>query len=172
VTERPGEPVVEFRRAVTEDWPDIWPIFSAVVSAGDTYTYPPDIDAASARLVWMKDGSDRAVTYVAIEGGQVVGTAYLRPNHPGPGDHIANAGWMIAPESAGRGIGRRFAEHVIDEAREMGFTGMQFNAVVSTNERAVRLWESMGFSIVGTIPRAFRHPGEGLVSIHVMYRRL
>ena len=102
----------------------------------------------------------------------IVGTAYLKPNSAGLGDHVCNAGWMIAPEAAGQGIGRRFAEHVIQEARLLGFHGIQFNAVVATNTRAVRLWESMGFDIVGTVPDSFRHSTDGLVATHVMYRRL
>lgn len=127
-----------------------------VASEGDTYPYPPDITEAQARSLWMFNGDDRRFTYVAVLDGSVVGTAYLKPNRMGLGDHVANAGWMIAPEASGQGIGRRFAVHVIEEAEHLGFTGMQFNAVVSTNTRPIALWESMGFGIVGTVPRAFR----------------
>lgn len=154
------------------DWPAIWPIFRDVVSRGDTYAYSPDIDPADAAAVWMADGTDRRRTYVAERDGEIVATAYVRPNQPGLGDHVANAGWMVAPAAAGQGIGRRFAEHVIDDARSLGFTGMQFNAVVATNTGAIRLWESLGFGIVGTVPDAFRHATEGLVAVHVMYRRI
>lgn len=164
--------VVEFRQAGPDDWPGIWRVFSAVVTAGDTYTYPPDIGKGAARDLWLHDGTGNRVTYVAVAAGEIVGTAYLKPNHLGPGDHIANAGWMVHPTESGQGIGRRFAEHVLDDARERGFVGMQFNAVVATNTRALALWESMGFEIVGTVPKAFRHPVEGPVSIHIMYRRL
>lgn len=120
----------------------------------------------------MQDGHNRRVTYVAELGGEIVGTAYLKPNQIGLGDHIANAGWMIEPLVSGRGIGRRFASYVLDQARSLGFTGMQFNAVVATNARAISLWESMGFEIVGTVPTAFRHATEGPTAIHVMYRDL
>ena len=164
--------MISFRTAEAGDWPAIWPIFRAVVGRGDTYAYPPDIDPAEAEAVWMADGTDRRRTYVAERDGEIVATAYVRPNQPGLGDHVANAGWMVAPAAAGQGIGRRFAEHVIDDARSLGFTGMQFNAVVVTNSGAIRLWESLGFEIVGTIPDAFRHASEGLVAVHVMYRRI
>jgi L-amino acid N-acyltransferase YncA len=163
---------IAFRPATGEDWPAIWRIFSTVVSEGDTYAYPPETDEDDAYELWMHDGTRRRITYVAVEDGQVVATAYLKPNQAGPGDHIANAGWMVAPEVEGRGIGRSFAEYVMAEAKERGYTGMQFNAVVSTNARAITLWESLGFEIVGTVPRAFRHPKEGPVSIHIMYRKL
>lgn len=161
-----------FRPATNDDWPGIWRVFTEVVKAGETYAYPTDISEDEARSVWLHAGEGHRSTFVAIDGDEVVGTAYMKPNAAGPGDHIANAGWMIRSDWAGRGIGRAFAEFVMDRARAAGFLGMQFNAVVSTNERAIRLWESLGFEIVGTVPDAFRHPQAGLVSIHVMYRQL
>ena len=167
-----GECGIVCRIATDGDWDEIWPIVSAVVRRGDTYTYAPDIDEGAARSAWMLEGSSRAVTYVATLDGVVVATACVKPNQPGLGDHIANAAWMVAPAATGRGIGREFAEFVIDEARRLSFLGMQFNAVVATNVRAIALWESLGFTIVGTVPRAFRHSVEGLVSVHVMYRDL
>lgn len=163
---------IGFRSATNDDWPGIWKVFAEVVGAGDTYAYPPDIAEDEARALWLHDGEGRRVTFVALDGSEVVGTAYMKPNAGGPGDHIANAGWMIRPDQAGRGIGRTFAEYVMERAREASFLGMQFNGVVSTNERAVGLWESLGFEIVGTVPDAFRHPEAGLVPIHVMYRAL
>lgn len=161
-----------FREAGPEDWSAIWPILREVVTGGDTYAYSPDITEGDARTSWMHEGSNRRITYIAELGGTVVGTAYLRPNQGGPGDHVANAGWMISPAASGQGIGRRFAEYVIAEARLHGFTGMQFNAVVATNARAIALWESMGFEIIGTVPDGFRHAIEGLTAIHIMYREL
>lgn len=161
-----------YRRCVPEDWPGIWRIFRNVVATGDTYAYLPETPEPDARAAWMQPGSDRRFTYVAERGGSIIGTAYLKSNGSGLSDHICNAGWMVAPEESGQGIGRRFAEFVIDEARELGYQGMQFNAVVATNTRAVRLWESMGFEVVGTVPNAFRHATEGLVPVHIMYRRL
>lgn len=163
---------IECRVATREDWNKIWPILSAVVRSGDTYAYAPDIGEADARLAWMLEGSSRAATYVAMVEGDVVATAYLKPNQPGLGDHVANAGWMVAPSAAGRGVGRLLADFVIGEARRFGFTSMQFNAVVATNVGAIELWESMGFTIVGTVPNAFRHSARGLVPIHIMHREL
>lgn len=162
------EPV--FTVATAGDWPEIWPIVQAVVATGDTYPYPPAISESDARAIWMKEGPKEA-TFLARSADAVVATAYVRPNQPGLGDHVANAGWMVAPAHQGRGVGRSFAEYVIQKARDLGYQGMQFNSVVATNTGAVALWESLGFEIVGTVPDAFRHP-TGLVPVHVMYRRL
>jgi len=162
---------LSFEVAGPRDWPAIWEIVRAVVATGDTYPYPPDITEDAARTLWMKAGG-RELTYVARLDGELVGTAYIRSNGVGLSDHIANAGWMVDPRLQGQGIGRPFAEHVIEEARRLGYHGMQFNAVVSTNTKAVALWESLGFDIVGTVPDAFRHPGGAMVPVHVMYRRL
>lgn len=109
--------------------------------------------------------------FVAELADTVVGTAYVKPNMPGLGDHVCNAGWMVAPAHQGRGVGRAFAEYVMEQAREQGYRGMQFNAVVATNP-AVGLWESLGFEIVGTVPDAFRHSEQGFTPVHIMYRRL
>ncbi len=161
-----------FRRATTDDWPAIWPIVRTVVAEGDTYAHPPNITEIEAETLWMLDGDHRLMTYVAGLDRTIVGTAYLKPNQIGLGDHVANAGWMADPRVSGQGIGRRFASYVLDEALRLGFTGMQFNAVVVTNTRAIALWESMGFDIVGTVPDAFRHATQGPTAIHIMYRSL
>jgi L-amino acid N-acyltransferase YncA len=163
---------LEFREATSDDWPSIWPIFRAVVAAGDTYTYPPDTPERDAGAAWMPMGRVHHKTYVALLEGVVAGSAYLKPNQPGPGDHVANAGWMISAAYSGRGIGRQFAEYVIDQARVGGYLAMQFNAVVASNERAISLWNSLGFEIVGTVPDAFRHPSNGPTAIHIMHRLL
>lgn len=172
----PSEPLapaeldrLEFSVAGPQDWPGIWPVFRAVVSTGDTYPYPPDTSQEAAKAIWMAPSH---TVLVAIADGETVGTAYYRPNMLGLGDHIANAGWMIHPHHQGRGIGRRFAEYVLDQARRAGFRAMQFNAVVATNTAAIGLWESLGFAVVGTVPDAFRHPVHGLTAVHVMYRQL
>ncbi|MFZ0013190.1 MAG: GNAT family N-acetyltransferase, partial [Acidimicrobiia bacterium] len=122
--------------------------------------------------LWMRLGAGREATYVALQGDVVVATAYLKANSIGLSDHIANAGWMVDPGHQGRGIGRRFAVFVIDEATRLGYRAMQFNSVVATNTAAIALWESLGFEIVGTVPDAFRHASAGLTPVHVMFRAL
>jgi GNAT superfamily N-acetyltransferase len=112
--------------------------------------------------------------YVAEDAasGRILGSALLRPNQPALGDHIANAGFMVDPDAAGRGIGRRLGTYVLDEARRLGYRGMQFNAVVESNTAAVALWRSLGFTVLATVPEAFRHATLGPVGLHIMYRSL
>lgn len=162
---------LEFAQATDLDWPLIWPVFREVIAGGDTYAFPPDMDEVAARAAWMLPGG-RSVTYLAKLDGAVIATAILRPNAVGLGDHIANAAWMVSGSVRGRGVGRQFAELVIAEAKRLGFGGMQFNAVVATNEPAIELWQSLGFTIVGTVPHAFRHAALGPTAIHIMYRNL
>lgn len=151
------------------DWPGIYRVFSAVTATGDSYPYTPGLSDAEARSIWLAPSH---TVYVSRVGDEIVGTAYVKPNSPGLADHVANAGWMIHPDHQGRGIGRRFAEYVIERARHIGFHAMQFNAVVATNSGAIALWESLGFEVIGTVPDAFRHSTAGLVPAHIMYRRL
>jgi GNAT superfamily N-acetyltransferase len=157
------------RRAVADDWPALWTIISAVVQSGDTYTLEPQVSEAGARAYWIDAG---LATYVAELDGVIVGTYILRANQRGLGSHVANAGYMVRPEYAGRGIGALLAAHSFEAARTAGFEAMQFNAVVSTNARAIALWKRLGFVIVGTIPRAYRHQTLGYVDLHVMHRFL
>ena len=149
--------------------PAIWQILGPVIRAGETYALPRDMSEAAALAYWA--GADRA-TFVAEQDGQLLGTYYLRANQLGGGDHVANCGYMTAAAATGRGIARTMCLHSMDQARDRGFQAMQFNFVVSTNERAVRLWQSLGFAIVGTLPGAFQHPAQGDVDAFVMFRRL
>jgi len=147
----------------------LWPIFHEVIAAGDTYSYAPDTSFDEAQRMWTSGGTR---CFIALLDGECVGGYMLRANQPGLGDHVANAGYMVSPRTRGRGIASALCEHSMDEARRAGFTAMQFNYVVSTNEAAVRLWLKHGFEIVGRIPRAFRHAQFGPVDVFVMYRTL
>ena len=162
--------VMRIREAVADDWPAIWPIVHAVIAAGETYCWPADSTEDAAREWWT--GKPGGRIFVAEDNGEVLGTAELHPNQPAAGSHVANAGFMVAPEAAGRGVGRALATHVIEQAVHDGYRAMQFNAVVETNEAAVRLWRSLGFRVIGTVPEAFAHPVHGLVGMHIMYRQL
>lgn len=151
------------------DWPVVFPILRDTFAAGDTYAFAPDSDEAEIRRVWVELP---LVTFVACLEGAVVGTYYLKPNQPGLGAHVCNCGYVVAPEAQGRGVAAAMCEHSQDEARARGFRAMQFNLVVATNERAVRLWQRLGFAIAGTLPRAFQHRRLGFVDAHVMYKEL
>ena len=140
-----------------------------MVATGDTYSYAPHTNEAQARRLWV---APPAIAYVALQDDQIMGTYCMRPNQPGLGDHVANAGFMVAPHCSRRGVGRAMGEHALQAARQLGFHAMQFNYVVSSNERALALWKSLGFAVVGTVPKAFRHAQLGLIDIHVMHRFL
>ncbi|WP_265444032.1 GNAT family N-acetyltransferase [Flexivirga meconopsidis] len=159
------------REATDADWPQIWPIVRDVVAAGDTYTYPADLDSELARGLWLERPPGRTVVAVDDDG-TVLGTAKMGPNRPGPGDHVGTASFMVAQAGRGRGLGRALGEYVVQWHRENGYRAIQFNAVVESNTAAVRLWKSLGFTIVGTVPEAFRHPHDGYVGLHVMHLRL
>ncbi|CAL9593400.1 hypothetical protein SUDANB58_05283 [Streptomyces sp. enrichment culture] len=157
------------RDATTDDWPRIWPFWHRIVAAGETYTWDPGTSEEEARALWMNPA--KRVFAVEDDSGAVVASAYLTPNYGGPAARIANAGFMVDPDRAGRGTGRALAEHVLAAAAADGYRGMVFNAVVETNP-AVGLWRSLGFAILGTVPEAFEHPRHGRVGLHVMYRAL
>jgi L-amino acid N-acyltransferase YncA len=160
---------MQIRPAINADRDAIWNIFHQIIAAGDTYAFDPQMPREEALAYWFRADTH---TYVAEEDGAVVGTYILRPNQSGPGSHVANAAFMVARDAEGAGVGRRMAEHCLSESRRMGFRGMQFNFVISTNTRAIHLWNQLGFKIVGTLPGAFRHPEKGYVDVYVMFRSL
>ena len=157
------------RPATPADADAVWAILEPTIRAGETYALPRDLARDAAVAYWL--GSDRE-TFVAEADGAILGTYYLRANQPGGGAHVANCGFMTATAAAGRGVARAMCAHALAHARPRGFRAMQFNFVVSTNERAVRLWQGMGFEIVGRLPGAFDHPVHGEVDALVMFQRL
>ena len=161
---------MRIRPATPADAASIWTIIGPVIRAGETYTLDRDMSEAEAIAYWMAPEKE---TFVAEgEGGELLGTYYLQANQAGGGRHIANCGYMTSAAATGRGVARSMCAHSLERAKERGFRGMQFNFVVSTNERAVRLWESMGFEVVGRLPGAFEHPSEGFVNALVMFQDL
>ena len=158
------------REYTDSDWAAIWPIFHKIVAARDTYVYDPEWSSEEARSVWVEAPPGRTV--VACDDSRILGTAKMGPNRPGPGSHVATASFMVAPDARGLGIGRALGEYVLSWAREQGYAAMQFNAVVESNLAAVKLWQALGFEIIGTVPEAFEHAHLGRVGLHIMYRKL
>ena len=147
----------------------IWAILEPVIRAGETYPLPRDMDRESALAYWFSPGHE---VFVAEDNGEIVGTYFLQANQRGGGAHVANCGYMTAPYATGRGVARAMCAHSLERARQRGFRAMQFNFVVSNNERAVQLWLKSGFEIVGRLRKAFEHPRVGFVDAYVMYRQL
>jgi ribosomal protein S18 acetylase RimI-like enzyme len=166
----PNSPdALAIRTATNADRDAVWEIFHATIAPGDAFVYDPNTPREEAEAYWFAEGTR---TYVAQQAGRIVGSYILRANRPGLGDHVSNAGFMVAPEGRGLGIGRAMCEHALAEARRLGYRAMQFNFVISTNESAVHLWQELGFEIIGTLPGAFRHAQKGFVDAYVMFRLL
>jgi L-amino acid N-acyltransferase YncA len=161
---------VQIRPAGDADWPRIFPIFTAVVDAGETYAFPTGMSLEAARSWWMEPAP--GLTVVAVDGDVLLGSAKMGPNRPGRGAHVATASFMVDPQRQGRGVGRALGAYAVAWARAAGYRSMQFNAVVETNTVAVALWQALGFRILATVPEAFDHPRHGLVGLHVMWQRL
>jgi ribosomal protein S18 acetylase RimI-like enzyme len=149
------------------DW--ICGILEPTIRSAETYTLPADMSREEALAYWMSPGHE---VFVAEEEQAILGTYFLRANQRGGGSHVANCGYITAPQSTGRGVARAMCAHSLERARERGFIAMQFNFVIITNERAVRLWQSFGFNTIGRLPGAFRHPTLGLVDALVVHRFL
>lgn len=160
---------VTIRRAVEADFESLWPIFRAVVATGTTYLFAPDTPCEHAFAYWFGPGG---ASYVAEDASRVIGMYKLVRNQRDLGSHVANASFMVDPACEGRGVGRAMGVHCLREARRAGFSAMQFNFVVSTNAAAVELWKKLGFAIVGTLPKVFRHRDLGYVDAYVMHRFL
>jgi len=161
--------MIEIRKAAAADADNIWNIIKEVIATGDTYVFSPDSSKEKMLDFWFGPGKH---TYVALLDGEVAGTFVMRDNQPDLGCHIANGAYMTAPGAAGRGIGKMMGEFSLAEAKRLGYKAMQFNIVIKSNTRAVRLWQKIGFSIIGEIPEAFDHKRNGLTNAYIMYRKL
>ncbi|MEM1361065.1 MAG: GNAT family N-acetyltransferase [Pseudomonadota bacterium] len=160
---------LKIRPAEPSHFERVWEIFHPVVSSGETYGFPLESNREDCQRLWFDLPQQ---TFVTEDAGSLIGTYYIKPNGAGPSDHICNCGYMVAPEARGRGVAAAMCTHSQGVARTLGFKLMQFNAVVSTNTGAIRLWERLGFETVGRVPRAFRHPKEGYVDTFVMTKWL
>lgn len=161
---------IQIRPADELDFDAMWSIFCAHVRAGETYPFTTDTSREAGHAYWLGPG---VTAFVAVSASaRLLGMYRMAPNQAGRGHHVANASYMVSPAAQGAGVGRLLGEHSLREARRQGFLAMQFNYVVSTNTSAVRLWKKLGFSIVGTLPKAFRHRRLGYVDAYVMYQLL
>ncbi|KUL27320.1 GCN5 family acetyltransferase [Actinoplanes awajinensis subsp. mycoplanecinus] len=164
------------RPVVEADWAQVWPIVRQVVRDGDTFTYDPAMTESEARGTWLERPPGLTVVAEGAaavpenpQAGRIAGTAKMGPNKAGPGAHVATASFMVAAGHRGQGVGTALCRFAIDWAREQGYAGIQFNAVAESNAGAVQVYRRLGFSVIGTVPRAFEHPTLGRVGLHVMY---
>jgi len=160
---------MNIREAEKSDWDSIWPIFSEIVKAGETYAYECDTTKEQAEIIWLDIPRK---TFVVEENGNILGTYYIKTNQVGSGSHVCNCGYMVSSNARGRGLATLMCEHSQKIAVELGYKAMQFNFVASSNEGAVRLWNKLGFETVGRLPKAFNHPKNGYVDALIMYKWL
>lgn len=160
---------MQIRKALPTDFETMWPLFHAIVDKGDTLPFTSDTDPGFFRAQWL---GDSGMSFVAATGATVQGMYKLGANLPGLGSHVASATYLVAPAFQGQGIGKALVRHSLAQAEAAGFLAIQFNYVVATNTAAIALYEKLGFAIVGTLPKAFRHQQLGLVDAHVMHRLL
>ncbi len=162
--------MISIRKFEEKDKEQIWKIIEYVISRGDTFTDAPDSSREFALEDWC---SSEKHTFVAVdENEKILGTFYIKANQSGLGSHIANGSYMVSPKARRKGVGRLMGEYSLEEAKRLGFHAMQFNFVVKSNEKAVNLWKSLGFEIIGEIPDAYRHLENGLTNAYIMYRKL
>ena len=161
--------MLEIKLAHNDCFEAIWPVVHEVLRAGDTYPFAPETTREEAFQIWMKKPQ---ATYVAYLNDEIVGTYYIKANQPGLGSHVCNAGYIVRAGARRKGVGKAMCKHSLGEARRLGFKAMQYNLVVSTNTGAVKLWQDMGFEIIGTLSKAFNHREKGLVDAFVMYQWL
>ena len=160
---------IKITPATSADEERIWALLQPVFSAGDTYAVDPLIDREAAIAYWIE--ADKTAFILRIEG-QAVGTYYIRPNQPGGGAHICNCGFITAPSARGKGVARRMLDHALIEAKQQGYRAMQFNFVLTSNQRALSIWQRNGFATIGRIPQAFLHPKQGYVDALILHRSL
>jgi len=160
---------MKIRKAKKSDADQILKIFYEVIAPGDTYVFTPDISKEEAQDYWM---NDKIHCYVVEENDTILGCYVIRNNRPGLGSHVANASFIVSQTARGKGVGKLIGNDALKEAKNLGYQAMQFNFVVSTNEIAVKLWQSLGFKIIGTSPKTFNHKTLGLVDTYIMHRFL
>jgi len=160
---------VQISEITKDDFEVFWPVFKDIVSAQETYAFDPKINFENAYHLWCLAPLK---SYVIKENDTILGSYYIRANAAGPSAHISNCGYMVNPQSRGKGIAGKLCLHSQQIAIELGFSAMQFNAVVSSNKIAIALWQKLGFDIIGTIPNAYNHRKLGFVDSFIMYKQL
>ena len=166
----PTQPAVLIRPIQPADWDSVWPLLQSTFESGDTYAYAPDSSEADIQRTWVELPT---ATFVACNAtGEVIGTYYLKANQPGLGSHVCNCGYVVSPAAQGQGVAAAMCRHSQAQAVGLGFRAMQFNLVASSNLRAIRLWQRLGFAVIGTLPGAFRHSQLGYIDALVMYKTL
>lgn len=162
--------MLEISEIKLDDFKEIWPLLQPTFAAGETYPLPMDVTADAVKTYWFS--ADKRVFAARLENGEVVGTYYIRPNQPGLGAHICNAGFVVSGKHGGQGIGTAMGRHALETAKKWGYRGMQFNLVAANNLPSLRIWEKLGFEKIGKVPEAFYYKGQKFVDAYILFKRL
>lgn len=160
---------IMIREARPADIDRIWEFWKTIMEQKVYFPYDETYTREQIEASWINFEN---AMYVAEKNGVAVGAYILKPNQPGYGKHIVNAAYMVDTDFRGGGIGTLLCRHSIETARKLGYRGMQFNLVVSTNESAVRAWKANGFEIIGTVPGGFYHHERGYVDAYIFFKDL
>ena len=160
---------IHIRNYRESDREHLWSILEPTFRSGESYPVDQNISKEDGLAYWLQA---KHQVFLAEREGVAVGTYFLKTNQSGGGSHVANCGYIVAPEATGCGIASAMCVHSQEQARQQNYRAMQFNFVISTNKGAVSLWQKHGFEIVGTLPEAYAHPSLGLVDAFVMYKTI
>ncbi|MCB9471477.1 MAG: GNAT family N-acetyltransferase [Candidatus Obscuribacterales bacterium] len=160
---------IHIRNYRESDRDNLWSILEPTFRSGESYPVDQNISKVDGLTYWLQPVHQ---VFIAERNNTALGTYYLKANQSGGGSHVANCGYIVAPEATGHGIASAMCTHSQEQARQQNFRAMQFNFVISTNKGAVSLWQKHGFEIVGTLPKAYAHPLLGFVDAFVMYKTL
>lgn len=160
---------ITIRAAIADDLEVVWHLWKAITDQKVYFPYDDSYTREQIEASWINLNNSVSV---AERSGQIVGAYILKPNQPGYGSHIANAAYLVETGARGQGIGYLLCAHSIETARQLGYRGMQFNLVVSTNTAAIRAWKANGFEIIGTVPGGFYQQERGFVDAYIFFRSL
>lgn len=157
---------LEFRPFCEEDLPALCAIWNDVVEVGDAFPQVNPLSIDDAREFF----AEQSLTQVADLNGIIFGLYILHPNGIGRCAHVANASYAVALPSRGVGLGRELVKDSLKQAARLGFRGLQFNAVVASNEPAIHLYEDLGFTRVGTVPGGFVNGAGQFEDTYIFYK--
>jgi L-amino acid N-acyltransferase YncA len=179
---------IELDNMQTHERADVKALLNAVILDGQTYPQVQPLSEEEFTAYWMnkdafvvrvvdesEDKSERNMrTFQDTCKGscKILGAFYLKPNFPGRCSHICNAGFIVQPSMRGKGIGRYMAENMLAIAQSKGYSAVMFNLIFATNIPSLNLWKSLGFSILGTIPKAVHLGDDRFIDAVMMYRSL
>lgn len=162
---------ITVRRADIDDAAALQVILNEVIEEGTAFLAEGVKSLEETKQMWLTPPME---TYVACDAatGEILGAYLLKANAGGRGNHVANATYMVKRSHRGRGVGHLLGSHSLEQARRVGYRGMQFNSVVSVNTASLTLWQRLGFTRIGTVPNGFRLRDGHYVDTYILYRSL